>query len=229
MHNTYSFPYIVFLSVSCHNIVPGWPDFEQNRNDESLEIFIEYIKYWSFLVDMVHCFIRRFKHIFLYISLITEYSPNKKCNHRNILYKQRHLSVKIKTTWPDGLRFTLGMGRLKRQCEICRNGVDEVCSFTHPSSWLPKTTLCSILCATSRCSDYATGWTSGFRFPAGGKEFFYLRYRAQIGSGARPAPYPMGTECSPRGKRPGRETDHSPTLVPRLIMREAVPPLHHTS
>jgi preprotein translocase subunit SecG len=38
----------------------------------------------------------------------------------------------------------------------------------------------------------------------------------QTGSGAHPASYPMGTRGSfPEVKRPGREADHSPHLVPR--------------
>jgi len=35
---------------------------------------------------------------------------------------------------------------------------------------------------------------------------FFLHHRVQTGSGAYPAPYPMGT----RGSFPGREADHSP-------------------
>jgi hypothetical protein len=40
---------------------------------------------------------------------------------------------------------------------------------------------------------------------------FSLHNRVQIGSGAHPAPYPMGTRDSyPGEKRPGHEADHSP-------------------
>jgi hypothetical protein len=49
-----------------------------------------------------------------------------------------------------------------------------------------------------------------FRFPAGAGSFS-LHRRAQNGSGAHPASYPMGTRGSfPRSKAAGRETDHSP-------------------
>jgi hypothetical protein len=40
---------------------------------------------------------------------------------------------------------------------------------------------------------------------------FSLCHCSQLGSGAHPASYPMGSRCFPSGvKRPGREADHSP-------------------
>jgi hypothetical protein len=48
------------------------------------------------------------------------------------------------------------------------------------------------------------------RFPARAGNFS-LHYYVQNGSGDHPAPYPLGTRGSfPGGKRPERETDHSP-------------------
>jgi hypothetical protein len=53
------------------------------------------------------------------------------------------------------------------------------------------------------------GW-SGVRVPVGAWICSH-HYRVQIGSGAHPASYPMGTRGSfPGVKRPGREADHSP-------------------
>jgi hypothetical protein len=51
---------------------------------------------------------------------------------------------------------------------------------------------------------------SRVRVPAGAGNFS-LHHRVQIGSGAHPASYPMGTRGSyPGGKAAGREADHSP-------------------
>jgi hypothetical protein len=41
----------------------------------------------------------------------------------------------------------------------------------------------------------ATGWTARVRFPAGAKDLSPL-HSNQIGSGAKPASYPIGTEGS---------------------------------
>jgi hypothetical protein len=50
----------------------------------------------------------------------------------------------------------------------------------------------------------------GVRFPAGAGNFS-LHHCVQIGSGAHPASYPMGTRGSfPGSKAVGREADHSP-------------------
>jgi hypothetical protein len=56
-----------------------------------------------------------------------------------------------------------------------------------------------------------TGWKIGVRSPAGAGDFSSSPC-VQIGSGAHPASYPMGTGGSfPGGKaRPGRDADHSP-------------------
>jgi hypothetical protein len=52
---------------------------------------------------------------------------------------------------------------------------------------------------------------SRIRFPAGAGKFS-PHHRAQNSSGAHPASYPMCTRCSfPGVKRPGRESDHSPS------------------
>jgi hypothetical protein len=51
---------------------------------------------------------------------------------------------------------------------------------------------------------------SRVRFPAGAWNFS-IHLHAQNGSGAHPAPYPMGKRGSfPGVKRPGHEADHSP-------------------
>jgi hypothetical protein len=47
---------------------------------------------------------------------------------------------------------------------------------------------------------WATGWTTGVRFPAGAR-VFPLRHRVQIGSGTNPASYPMGTGGSLPGNK----------------------------
>jgi hypothetical protein len=53
-------------------------------------------------------------------------------------------------------------------------------------------------------------------------------HRVQTGSGAHPASYPVGTGDFFLGvKRPGREADHSPHLVPRLRVGGSIPPLTH--
>jgi len=50
----------------------------------------------------------------------------------------------------------------------------------------------------------------GVGFPVGAEKFS-LQHHTQIGSGAHPASYPMGTRGSfPEGKAAGHETDHSP-------------------
>jgi hypothetical protein len=55
----------------------------------------------------------------------------------------------------------------------------------------------------------ATGWTARVRFPA--VLDFSLLHSVQIGSGANPSCYPMGTDGSFTGvKRQGREADLSP-------------------
>jgi hypothetical protein len=59
---------------------------------------------------------------------------------------------------------------------------------------------------------------SGFDSRQGQGIFFYRH--AQTGSGAHPDSYPMSS---------GREADHSTHRVPRLRMREAVPPPPHAS
>jgi hypothetical protein len=55
-----------------------------------------------------------------------------------------------------------------------------------------------------------------------------LRHRVQTGSRADPDSCPMSTggALSLGIKRPVREADHSPHLVPRSRMRGAIPPLH---
>jgi hypothetical protein len=54
----------------------------------------------------------------------------------------------------------------------------------------------------------ATGWTAGFRFPAGARDFFLL-HGVQTGSGTHPTLCQIGTGVSfPGGKRPGHEADH---------------------
>jgi len=56
---------------------------------------------------------------------------------------------------------------------------------------------------------------SRVRFPARAGNFF-LHHRIQKSSGVHPASYPMCMGSSfPAVKRPGREADHSPQLVPR--------------
>jgi hypothetical protein len=66
----------------------------------------------------------------------------------------------------------------------------------------------------------------GVRFPEGAGNFS-LRHRVQTGSGAHPAPYPMGTGDSfPGVKRPGREADHLPPSSAKA--KEYVDPYLHS-
>jgi len=58
------------------------------------------------------------------------------------------------------------------------------------------------------------------RLLAGQRDIDLLQ-RIHLGSGSHPTSYSMGT----RKKWPGRETDHSPPLTSRLIIRRFVPPL----
>jgi hypothetical protein len=54
-------------------------------------------------------------------------------------------------------------------------------------------------------------WIIGVRFPVGVGNF-PLYHRVQNGLGAYPASYTMGTRVLSLGvRRPGRETDHSPS------------------
>jgi hypothetical protein len=73
----------------------------------------------------------------------------------------------------------------------------------------------------SRYSDTLwAGRPAGVRFPAGARDFSLL-HSIQTSCRVHPASYPMGTEEVSRGvKRPGREADHKPHLVPRSRMVE---------
>jgi len=51
-----------------------------------------------------------------------------------------------------------------------------------------------------QCSDYATGWTTGVQFPAE-VGIFSLHRRAETGSVAHSASYPMGTVGSFPGSK----------------------------
>jgi hypothetical protein len=54
-----------------------------------------------------------------------------------------------------------------------------------------------------------TGWTAGFRFPLGTRDFSLL-HGVHTSSGAHPASYTMGIGSSFSGVKPhGREADHS--------------------
>jgi hypothetical protein len=105
---------------------------------------------------------------------------------------------------PDKLTLTI---RVFFSCSYCR---------------LPrKKRKCSV-----SISDQATGWRTGVRFPTG-VGIFSLRHRIQTRSGTHPASYPMGTGgLFPRVQsgRGVKLTTHL-HLVPRLRMREAIPPL----
>jgi hypothetical protein len=62
-----------------------------------------------------------------------------------------------------------------------------------------------------------------------GSEFeFSLLHVAQTGSGAHPASYPMGTgSFSPEVKRPGSETDDSPSTsaeIKKMCVYTSTPP-----
>jgi len=76
------------------------------------------------------------------------------------------------------------------------------------------------------------GWTPGVRFPAGAGNFYFHR-RVQTGSGTQPASYPMGNRVA--GALSLRENGLNVKLtihlhlMPRLGMRRALPPFHHTS
>jgi hypothetical protein len=59
---------------------------------------------------------------------------------------------------------------------------------------------------------------------------FFSSHVVQTFSGAHPVSYPMGTgDLSPRVKRPGREADHSPPIVPRPRICGSIPSLLRTS
>jgi len=87
---------------------------------------------------------------------------------------------------------------------------------------------------TFLCSPHFNFWQYGLddrgSIPCRSREFF-LRHCVQTSYAAQPIFYPMGNEDSSLGvKWPGREADHSPSLVPRLQMVDgAIPPLSHTS
>jgi hypothetical protein len=69
------------------------------------------------------------------------------------------------------------------------------------------------------------GRSSRVRFPAGTGNFSF-HHRVQNGSGAYPAPYPMGTGALSLGvKRLGCEADRSPPYSARSRMCGAIPPL----
>jgi hypothetical protein len=78
---------------------------------------------------------------------------------------------------------------------------------------------------------YSTGIRAGWsmvRVPARAGNFS-LHHRVQNGTGAHPVSYPMGIRGSFLGlKRPGREADHSPHVVPRSRIRGAITPLSNT-
>jgi hypothetical protein len=72
---------------------------------------------------------------------------------------------------------------------------------------------------------------SSARFLAGAGNFSF-HYCVRNGFEAHSISYPMGSggvALSLRLKRPGREADHSPHLVPRSRMRGSIPPLPNTS
>jgi hypothetical protein len=70
----------------------------------------------------------------------------------------------------------------------------------------------------------ATGyglWAGGTGFDSSQKQDFPLLHSIQTGSGVHPASYLMGTGALSLGvKRPGREVDHSPHLLPSSRMVE---------
>jgi hypothetical protein len=89
------------------------------------------------------------------------------------------------------------------------------CTILIPSSW--------IVSSVSIVTRSPTGRPGSIPVMA---KMLCLRYRIQTGSGGHPASCPMGTGDSFLGiKRPGREADHSLSLVPRLRMGRAIPPL----
>jgi hypothetical protein len=83
----------------------------------------------------------------------------------------------------------------------------------------------------SQYSDNATGWTTGARFPAGatmGLCILDTGCRLALKPNQPPNQWIPGA-LTPGAERPDRESVHSPPLVPRLIMRRAIPSLLHTS
>jgi hypothetical protein len=73
------------------------------------------------------------------------------------------------------------------------------------------------------------GWTSGFRFPAGTREFFLLR-SVHTGTGAHPAAYLTGTRAHLPGiQQPERENCHSPLSIAEAKNDGATPTFPHTS
>jgi hypothetical protein len=72
------------------------------------------------------------------------------------------------------------------------------------------------------------GWTVGFRFPAGARDFSLL-HSVQTESVAHPASYPVGTGGGGRFhgvKHPGREADHSSPSRAEVKNGGAISPLH---
>jgi hypothetical protein len=74
---------------------------------------------------------------------------------------------------------------------------------------------------------YRLDYQIGVRLPEGYGNFS-LHHRVQIGSGAHPASYPIGTggALSLGVKRPGREADHSPQSSAEV--KECVEPYLHS-
>jgi hypothetical protein len=71
---------------------------------------------------------------------------------------------------------------------------------------------------------WATGWTTGVRFPARVRDFS-LNHRVRTGSGAHPALYPMSTgDAFTEGK-----ADHSPPFSAEVKNGGTTPPLPHAS
>jgi hypothetical protein len=71
------------------------------------------------------------------------------------------------------------------------------------------------------------GWMVRVLFAAG-EGAFSLFHSVQIGSGAHPASYPLGTRGSfPRGG--ATEADHSPPYCAKVRNGGAIPPFPHTS
>jgi hypothetical protein len=75
----------------------------------------------------------------------------------------------------------------------------------------------------------ATAWKDEVRFRAGTRDFSLL-HSVQTASEVYPASYPKATGAlSPKLKKPGRESDHSPPSNVEVNNGGALPPFPYTS
>ena len=79
--------------------------------------------------------------------------------------------------------------------------------------------MCVCVCVLFAGRDNSVGTATRYGLDGPGIEFRWgARFSAPVQTGpeAHSASYTMGTESLPGVKRPGRDVDHTPHLVPRL-------------